>query len=167
MKNDELSKIKLLMNYEICKLYINTCASARNISEVTGVSPATVKRAIKSFSEKKKDYLGILPDMFTEEDIEKIDAKVNEVSSYNIKTTKWSDKEISMETYGDDIEKIKTYKKAIDETTKKVTDDDITKIKNLRIMGYSYRKIKEVTGFALSTINSVLEKQEVNKKNGL
>ena len=34
-------------------------------------------------------------------------------------------------------------------------------------MGYSYRKIKEVTGFALSTINSVLEKQEVNKKNGL
>ena len=167
MVNDKEIKIKLLMNYELCKLYINSCASTREISSVTGVSVATVKRALNSLVEKKEEYLRLLPEVFTEEKIEELYSKVKEVSQYNTKTTKWSDKEISIVTFGDDIEKIKSYKKEIDNQAKKVTENDRFTISNLRIMGYSYRKIKEETGFSISTISSVLTKNEDNKKHGI
>lgn len=61
MISEEKSMMKILRDYLICKLYTRTSISSRNISSLTGVSTATIKRAIHLIEEKKEECLRLLP----------------------------------------------------------------------------------------------------------
>lgn len=64
MISEEKLMMKLLRDYYICKLYARTSISSRNISSLTGVSVATVKRAIHLLEERKEECLRLLPISF-------------------------------------------------------------------------------------------------------
>lgn len=60
MVSEENTMVKILRDYLICKLYVRTSIGSRNISSLTGISTATIKRAIHLIEEKKEEYLDLL-----------------------------------------------------------------------------------------------------------
>lgn len=61
MVSEEKLMMNLLRDYYICKLYVKTSISSRNISNLTGVSVAVAKRALHLIEERKEDCLRLLP----------------------------------------------------------------------------------------------------------
>lgn len=61
MVSEEKTMMKILRDYLICRLYAGTSISSRNISSLTGVSTAVVKRAIHLLEEKQEECLRLLP----------------------------------------------------------------------------------------------------------
>lgn len=166
MLSEESLRYKLLLDYEICKLYASSGVSTKTISEYTGVSLATVKRALKSLSERKEDYLKLFPERFNEEDIDKLNNEVFEIISSNIKTTKWSLNVLSDSTDKSSIDRIIELKQKYDSSLKKVSNQDRMTILNLRINGESIGLISKSTGFSKSTIHSIINSSESKNNYG-
>lgn len=61
MISEEKTMMKLLRDYYICKLYVQTLTSTRNISSQTGISPAAIKRALHIIEERREDLTRLLP----------------------------------------------------------------------------------------------------------
>ncbi len=64
MISEEKLMMQILRDYYICRLYVQTYNSTRNISDLTNISLASIKRALHLISERKKTCLKLLPKAF-------------------------------------------------------------------------------------------------------
>lgn len=153
MLNDNALKIKLLLDYEISILYLDSGASTSMISEKTEIPNGSIKRSLKTVGERTDDYIRILPHLGTKEELQQLQRKIDEQIKYNINKNKWVDRELSDSLYQSRIDSIKKLKEEFDELSPKITEKDIKAMKNLRLQGYPYRVISKKTGYSLSMVH--------------
>ena len=162
MLNDEVLKIKLLLDYEISNLYIKSGASTKLISDKTGVPLSTVKRALTTIHDKMNEYEKLLPDLLTRDDLEQLDLEIKELIEENKRTNKWVSRELDEDIFREEIERIKTLKSDFDKHNNISNEEKKTMI-NLRINGDTFREISNKTGRSLSRVHATVENKGKTK----
>lgn len=155
MLSDEKLKIKLLLSYTICYLYKETGASTSMISNETGIPLATVKRSLSEIRNRIDDYLRLLPELGTREDLLAFQDELDLVSFQNKKVNKWTTRQLSLETYKNEFEKIKKLYASYQPQVNSTIEDKIRMV-DLRDDGVSYREIGKITGFSVSTVHTIV-----------
>lgn len=169
MISEEKLMMRLLRDYFICKLYTQASISSRNISSLTGVSIASVKRAIHILDEKKDECLRLLPIalkkafsdgiLSAQEKLEELNY-INEEHLTLLKTeieltvmelqieTKWSS---SSHESGSTL--IKIIEKINSKYFSQKRDLSLTKsqVKNLINIGNSFQKVADTLGISKAT----------------
>lgn len=162
MLNDEVLKIKLLLDYEISNLYIESGASTKIISDKTGVPLSTVKRALTTIHDKMSEYERLLPDFLKRDALEQLDLEIKELIDENKKTNKWISRELDEDIFSEEIERIKTLKSDFDKHNNISNEEKKTMI-NLRINGDTFREISNKTGRSLSRVHANIENKGKSK----
>ena len=160
MLNDETLKIKLLLDYEISELYLKSGASTKMISDITGVSLSSIKRALNTINDKMDDYERLLPDLLTRDTLEQMALELKELIAENKRSNRWASRELSVDEYSEEINRIKYLKNRFD-SFNTITEGEKSYIVNLRVNGDTFREISRKTGRSLSTIESKLKEESV------
>lgn len=155
MLSDDKLKTKLLLSYTICCLYKATGASTSMISKETGVPLSTVKRSLSEIRNKIDDYQRLLPELGEREKLLTFQKQLDLVSSQNKRDNKWSNRELSVETYKNQIETIKRIYASYQPQENSTIEDKIRMV-DLRNDGTSYREIGKITGFSVSTVHTIV-----------
>lgn len=160
MLGDEKTRNKLLLAVEVCRLYCMTGASTTNISEVTDISKASVKRYLTCIRDRKEEILKLCPE-YKEEELDALEEKVEFLREENIRSNKWAKSEVSFINFPGQLETIAKLKKQADSF---VSDAEKVKIKDLRINAEaSYRVISNETGVSLSQVYRIAEGKDQKK----
>jgi len=162
MLNEETLKIKLLLDYEISNLYLKSGASTKLISDKTGISISTIKRALYTINDRIDDYQRLLPNFLTRDDLEQKALEIQELMDENKRTNRWTLRELSEEVFGEEIKRIKELKKDFDRHNT-ITNEEKKLMVNLRINGDSLREISKKTGRSLSTVHTKIDKKGKTK----
>lgn len=163
MVSEKITKMKLLLAFEISDLYVKSNATASTISAVTEVPLSTVKRSLTAIKNRKNDYLRLLPELGNEEELDKFQQKIDEEIQANIKSNKWNKNPIDVEQFKSKVDKIRDL---YNESNLTVTEEGKSRIVNLRCNGLSMRKIAEETGYSLDTIHKVTKFAEQIEEQG-
>ena len=141
MLGDEKTRNKLLLAVEVCRLYCMTGASTTNISEVTDISKASVKRYLTCIRDRKEEILKLCPEY--------------------IRSNKWAKSEVSFINFPEQLAVIEELKKQAESF---VSDEEKRRIKDLRINSEaSYRLISNETGVSLSQVYRIAEGKDQKK----
>ena len=160
MLSDEKTKEKLLLSYKIVRLYLDSGCSVSVISKATGISLATVKRSLSALSSKKEQYLRLLPELGTEEELDELQKAVNAQIVSNKIANKWREDEPSLRDFSKEVEEIQgLYQRS----SVVVSEEEKRKMVNLRINGASIRKIAADVGHSLDSVHGIV--REVGKDN--
>ena len=154
MLSDEKTREKLLLGYKIVRLYLDSGCSVSLISKATGVSLATVKRSLSIISNKKDQFLRLLPELGTEEELDEIQKGVDARITSNKIVNKWRKEEPSLRDFSDEVKEIQELHK---KSSVAVTDEDKKKMINLRVNGASIRTIASATGHSLDSVHGIVK----------
>ena len=160
MLNDETLKIKLLLDYEISELYLKSGASTKMISDITGISISSIKRALNTINDRMDDYERLLPKFLTRDSLEQMALEIKELIDENKRTNRWGSRELSLDEYEEEINRIKSLKSKFN-SKNNVSEEEKGYIVNLRVNGDTFREIKRKTGRSLSTVQSKIESVKV------
>jgi len=153
MIGEEKIKQKLTLAYKINILYLKLMASISDVSVLTGVPIASIKRYLNMLGERTNDYLRLLPDLGDEETFLEIQSKVNQQKEQNMIDNKWMSSNTPLDMFQEEIQEIKN----LYEEIKPLSDEEIREnIRNLQVDGLSLRKIAQATGVSLGRVHKIL-----------
>lgn len=153
MLGEEKLKEKLLLAYKVNILYLKLMSSTSDISTLTTVPVASVKRYLNMLGTRTDDYLRLLPDLGDKETLLEIQKKVDNQKEQNIVDNKWLSSDSPLDIFQEDVQGIKE----LYEKIKPLSDEEIRKnIINLQVDGMSLRKIAETTGVSLGRVHKIL-----------
>lgn len=151
MLGDERFKQKLLLEWTISYLYKQTGASTSAISNVTAVPLGTVKRSINTVKNNLDNYLRLLPQLGTREELLKHQEEIASISEENKKRNKWSNNALNLDDYQNEIKYIKELYQSYEHNISPGREFQIITLLN---QGLTYREVGKQTGFSVSTIHS-------------
>lgn len=159
MLGEEKLKQKLTLAYKISVLYIKLMGSVSDVSTLTGVPVASIKRYLNMLGTRTDDYLKLLPELGDKETLLEIQKKIDAQKEQNIIDNRWISSETPLDIFQEEVVDIKE----LYEQIKPLSDDEIRKnIRNLHIDGLSVRKIAQATGVSLGRVHRILN-TEPNK----
>lgn len=174
MLGEEKKELNLLLQFRICKIYLETGLSTKFISELVGMPKGSVKRAIKVLDDEFDRCVELLPkaqcdaldrgliselDLITEVELIKLRENIRIEREERKKYSKWSSKEIKID---------EVFQKYINETSILQKENNERLIKSKRdaeqiyrekLTGKSIGMLAEEYSLSKSTIQSILCKK--------
>lgn len=165
MLGDEKEGLKLLLDYRICQLYVESNYSVSGLCEVTGVSLPKVKRALHVIENSRDECLRLLPDAqekamnegyidkitpVTKTSLDVLEEAIKSKIDDNRSTNRWGHYTDSKKKfYLNDVKRLaKLFQSKIT-----VNESMIEEIRKARMAGTSCGKIAESLGISKSTVS--------------
>jgi len=150
--SEEKTKLQLLLAYKIVILYLKTHASSNEIANAAGIPVSTIKRYLNMPIIKGKEYLTLLPDIISQEQLTNLQEELMAMKADNKATNKWGSSTLSGEE--DSIMEIRKLGSAT--IIRPPSLDETMKVQYLRANGDSYGKIAIRTGLSKGTAYNIV-----------
>ena len=153
MIGEDKLREKLLFDYKVSVLYLKSGASSSILSVATEIPLSTVKGCTSTIGKRVDDYVRLLPELGTKEELLTLQKQIDEHAKTNKQLNKWNNQDSVLSSYSKEIEEIKSlYSK----TNQSISEETKRRINNLRMDGWSMRRIAEETGVSLGTVSGIV-----------